>query len=326
MLFRLLGMGQICLGLLLLTQFGHWRSQLAAGWLALGALLWWRGSGPVLVLWVSGWLGLLALAPGRGPGCLASPFLRFSPFNLFSERDLSNLGITLFYNSPRVREAVRPIYDEMETRPQYGQMCHAVAYSANDLFGLGTGSGHLFYTPKPPGRKLLFFLHGAMGNLQCYTSYWQTYAEEHGYTVVCPTFGFSGAWWRPGGLETAEAAWKYAHEQLGVAPEGAMVVGLSNGATGAVRLVMEHPAQVEQLVLISPVLEPEVVGSDRFARALQRPPLILEGDEDVNVTPAAVEQGVAAMRDAGLKPRYELLRGHAHFLMFTARATVFQSL
>lgn len=323
---RAWAVAQVLLGLVLLGQFVYWRSQLSAAWWILGGLLCWWGNARALLLWGLGWLGLLALAPGAGSGSLASPLLRFSPLNLVSERDLSSLGIAFFYGgSPRVREAVRPIYEEMEGRPSYSQMCHAIPYTTNDLFGLGTGSGHLFFTPTPPGRKLLLFLHGAMGNLQCYTSYWQTFAEQHGYTVVCPTYGF-GFWYRRGGMETAAAAWKYAHEQLSVAPGGALLVGLSNGATGAVRLTMAHPEMVDQLVLISPVLEPELVGSQPFAQSLRRPPLILEGDQDGNVTPAEVEPGVAAMQRAGLKPRYVLLPGHDHFLMFTARQAVFEGI
>jgi len=318
------GLALIVLGLFLMTQFVHLRSQFSALWLILGGCLWWRGALRPLIVWAVGWLGLLALAPGRGPGCVASPWLRFSPLNLVTERDLSSLGIAFFYGgSAKVRAAVQPIYEEMELRPHYGQMCHAIPYSANDLFGLGTGSGHLFFTPNPPGRKLLLFLHGAMGNLQCYTSFWQTFAEQHGYTVVCPTFGF-GFWMKPGGLETAAAAWQYAHDQLGVAPGGALVVGLSNGATGAVRLTIEHPTMVDQLVLISPVLEPELVGSAPFAQALKHPPLVIEGDRDVNVSPPEVEQGLGAMRAAGVEPGYVLLPGHDHFMMFSARRQVFE--
>lgn len=314
------------LGLWLMTQFVHLRSQLSALWLILGGVLGWWGNARLLGLWASGWLGLLALAPGRGPGCVASPWLRFSPLNLVSERDLSSVGIAFFYGgSERVREAVRPIYEEMENRPHYAHLGHAIPYTANDIFGLGTGSGHLFYTPGPPGRKLLLFLHGAMGNLQCYSSYWQTFAEQNGYTVVCPTFGF-GFWMKPGGLESAASAWKYAHERLGVAPGGALLIGLSNGATGAVRLTIEHPEMVDQVVLISPVLEPDLVGSAGFARALQRPPLVLEGDRDGNVTPTEVESGIAAMGRVGVKPRYVLLPGHDHFMMFTARKRVFAEL
>ncbi len=84
------------------------------------------------------------------------------------------------------------------------------------------------------------------------------------------------------------------------------------------------PLSASWLVLISPVLEPELVGSPRFAQSLRRPPLILEGDRDIQVTSAEVEPGVAAMRGAGLKPGYVLLPGHDHFLMFSARSAVFQ--
>lgn len=326
MIRKFLALGLVLVGVFLMAHFEHWRSQLSAVWLILGGACWWWGSPRGLGAWGLGWLALLALAPGRGPGCVASPWLRFSPLNLATERDLSSLGIAFFYGgSAHVRAIVRPIYDEMDTRGHNPQMCHAIAYAANDMFGLGTGSGHLFFTPAPPGRKLLLFLHGAMGNLQCYTSFWQTFAEQNGYTVVCPTFGF-GFWWRPGGLETAENAWNYAHERLGVAPGGALLIGLSNGATGAVRLTLAHPEMVEQLVLISPVLEPELVGSAAFARAVRQPPLVLEGDRDSNVTPGEVETGLAAMRRVGLKPRYVLLPGHDHFMMFSARRDVFELL
>lgn len=60
--------------------------------------------------------------------------------------------------------------------------------------------------------------------------------------------------------------------------------------------------------------------------ALKRPPLVLEGDGDGNVTPADVEIGVAAMGKVGLEPRYVLLPGHDHFMMFTARERVFGEL
>ncbi|MBS2037113.1 hypothetical protein JST97_19150 [bacterium] len=328
---RLLAVFLILLGMVLLAIFQDGRSRLLALWFVVGGLALWRARPREVLLWGFSFSGLLLLMPGtrggRPIGNQSAFWLRLSPLNLVTERDLSALGIWFFYGgSSRVRQAVAPIYDEMESRPEYAQECLAAPYALNDLFGGSPGSGHLFYyAPRQSHHKLLLFLHGAMGNLKCYTSFWQGWAQQHHYSVVCPTFGF-GFWMRPGGLETAVEAYQYAHRNLDVEPGGCLLVGLSNGATGAVRLALNHPEMVEHLVLVSPVLEPELVGSPDFARALKHSPLVFEGDLDGNVPPERVEQGIRAMRDAGIEADYRLLSGHDHFLMFTARDLLFQAL
>ena len=323
---KLLGWALFLVGFLLLTQFVNGRSQLAAFWIMAGGLAGVAGRAWTLPAWLLGWAFLMANAPGirHGTiGCESPAGLAYSPFNLITERDLSTLGIDFFYaGSPRVKAAIAPIYAEMEHRRDYDEMTHAVACSADDLFGLGPTPGQLFYY-RPDGRlrKQLLFLHGAMGNLQCYTSYWQTFAEQNHYSVTCPGFGF-GFWNRPGGVETAASA----VQQSDGEPSGALVICLSNGAMGGVRLTIQHPELVDQLVLISPVLEPQLVGSPDFAKALKKPPLVLEGTDDLNVRPEAVERGIAAMRQAGIKPIYQLLPGHDHFLMFSARTQVSEAI
>lgn len=336
---RFVGLGLLASGILLQFVFVTWRGRLAALWLAgagLALLLSWLRPEWVRRVWY-GWAlglaGLLALAPSSPPsgspvGTVALFWLRFSPFNLVPERDLSSLGLALIYpGAPgqAIHRLTDPLYDQMDS--SYSQLASGVHFTATDIFGLGTGSGHLYNYAPPGERPLLLFLHGALGNLQCYLYNWQLYAEPRSLAVVCPTFGF-GSWFRKRGVETAAAAWDYTQEHLSVQRGAALVIGHSNGATGALRLACAHPEMVSGLVLISPVLEVEVIRSPAFLDWARRhpPPLTLMGDADVNVSPVSVARGVEEMKAQGQPVESLIFEGHDHFLMFSAGPEIFKAI
>ncbi|MBI3926172.1 MAG: prolyl oligopeptidase family serine peptidase [Armatimonadetes bacterium] len=342
----LLAVGLVC-ALVFLAGCCTWRGALFGIWAvtALGVAAWYWGRLPwrreltrprqrALALLVVGWLGvLMGLAPGGAPsdvGSWGSPTLRFSPLNLVPEEELVRIGVRGAYPPEKARAVWRltkDLYGEWEGP----ELETAVHYTLTDLLGLGTGSGHAYYYVPPhfAGERLpvLIFLHGAMGNFQCYLYQWREFAQRERWIVVCPTNGF-GRWYRPGGVETVERARKFSVEQLPGDEHRVMLVGLSNGATGGVRAVAAHPDHYRALVLISPVLEPDRVTSRDFLvwADRSRRPLVIHGDADVNVSVHSVRAGVQAMRKRGVTVDFRLYPGQDHFLLFAARERVFSDL
>ena len=277
---------------------------------------------PAVVVFCCGVLGFTLTSPGGtgpGEGVRSTPpgWWRWSPLNWVSEGEWSELGVHLLLSNKaeRILGHARPLYAR-----QRHPLAHTATLTALDLVGLGPGPDHLFYyAPEGPPRPLLIFLHGAMGNLQCYAEFWRQFCDRYGYSMVCPTFGF-GYWQRPEGLQRALLAYEFAHRELSVLPGPALWIGLSNGAMGAVRVARHRPQLVGQLVLISPVLEPAEVGH------LSMNPLVLSGARDSLTWPRDVQLGVEAMKKAGLAPDLRWFPKEDHFLMFQQQETVFQAI
>lgn len=275
---------------------------------------------PAVVVFCCGVLGFTLASPGGtgqtgGVRSTLPGWWRWSPLNWVSEGEWSELGVHLLFanQAERILGNSRPLYER-----QGEGLAHTTTLTALDLLGAGAGPEHFFYyAPEGPPRPLLVFLHGAWGNLQCYAEFWREFGERHGYAVICPTFGF-GFWNRADGLERARRAYEFAQRELPVLPGPALWVGLSNGAMGAVRIARHYPRLVDQLVLISPVLEPDQVGG------LTLSPLVISGGRDSITRPSEVQRGVEAMKQAGLEPRLRWFPDGDHFLMFQAREAVFQ--
>jgi dienelactone hydrolase len=253
----------------------------------------------------------------------------WSPLNLVPEGDLVRSGIKVLF--PAVKgQVILPLldglYSEMEAFPEYRSMPHVIHHTGTDLLGRGNAAGHYYsYVPKnvekPP---LLVFLHGAMGNYQCFLYFFQKWAEKRGWAVICPSFGY-GNWYRPGGGEAAEQSLLHALETLPVDRERVLLAGLSNGATGAVRLIRRQPDKIQGLILFSPVIEPEQYGSAEFRDWAGRghPRVVMQGDTDQVVHPRTVESRLTKL---GVPFDYRLLPGHDHYMMFSASERVYETL
>jgi hypothetical protein len=78
------------------------------------------------------------------------------------------------------------------------------------------------------------------------------------------------------------------------------------------------------VIAISAVLEPEVLASLRVsARWRGVPMLVLHGGRDDRIPTDYLDEGVAALRDAGLELRVEVAPNEDHFLIVTRSRETF---
>ncbi len=250
----------------------------------------------------------------RFPG--ESGFRRWSLFNLVPEADQMGLGLFLapLLDSRMTRERMahyRPpvmqLYDEMERDPDFRLLGSVRDRAFADPLGEPFDVGHYYWyaPPHPAGSELpaIVFLHGWVGNFKLYLWAWKRFADQHGFAIVCPSFGF-GHWQRAGGAEAVERARQIAVQELHLAPDRVWLAGLSNGGLGVSRAALTFPSAWRGLIYISAVAEEGILSSPEFVSAWKgRPVIFLHGSEDERISwdlstrPAAeglVRQGVVA--------------------------------
>lgn len=324
----------VSLGLLL--AFPSLHGKLAAAWTLL----------PLLALWLVRWkpkealgtavasllavLGFLVVYPWPKSGQQISSSRAFpTPLdlvcNFVPESDLSALGVGLAYSGPtydRVTGLLRPLYAEMDADPQYARLPHVVGSTAQDLFLGMPGAPHYFsyVPPESPSVKkpALIFFHGAVGNFKVYLHFWRRWAEKNGWIVVCPSNGF-GRWYEPEGEERALLLFDQALADLPIDRARVMVAGMSNGGTAVTRLVNARADKIAAVLLFCPVLETGQTLTPTFLTWTRQhqAPIVIEGEDDVNVAPEIVKANVDAILKEGgrcdLRPR----PGHDHHIMFS---------
>jgi pimeloyl-ACP methyl ester carboxylesterase len=180
--------------------------------------------------------------------------------------------------------------------------------------------GHLFvYTPIDAGDErlpLLLFLHGSGGNFKVYTHLLRNVADRRRCVVVAPSFGF-GNWYRPGGTETIERARTFAEQQLHTDPARVILMALSNGGTGATRVLASSARPFAATIFLSAVMEPEVMEMEAFARAVEgRPSLLLTGARDDRIPLRHELVAEERLREAGALVEMLVDPGEDHFLWF----------
>lgn len=290
-------------------------------WLLLGCAV-----GALVLLWLS------PGSPSRPRGASGQNWPWWDPLNLIPESDLVKSGIKFLF--PAVKgEVILPLltalYREMDEQPEYQRLRHVIWHTGTDLLGSRTAAGHYYsYVPANVARPpVLVFLHGAMGNYQCFLYFWQKWAERRGFAVICPTFGY-GNWYRPGGAEAAEHALLHALENLPLDPQRVLLTGLSNGSTGAVRLVRRQGRRIRGLVLFSPVIEVEQYASAEFREwaGEHAPMLVLQGDRDSVVQLATVQHRLQRLRQLGVSSDLQVVNGKDHYMMFAAAEQVYAAL
>lgn len=329
-------------GLTLLVVFPSLLGKLAAAWTLLPLLALWlarwrpRAAVAVAVLAALEFLGLMWAFPWPRSGQQVSSSPPFpTPLdlvcNFVPERDLATLGVGLAYSGRQhdhVMGLLRPLYQEMEADPEYARLPHVVGSTAQDLVLGAPGSAHYFsYVPPGQGDKpALIFFHGAAGNFKVYLHFWRRWAQKNGCIVVCPSNGF-GRWYEPQAEQRAIEIFDRALAELPIDRAKVVVSGMSNGGTAVTRLVNARGGQIGALLLVCPVLEVGQTLKPTFLDWTQRhaAPIVLQGDQDINVSPEIVTANVEAIVKEGGRCERRLRQGHDHHILFSDEAEVYSA-
>jgi pimeloyl-ACP methyl ester carboxylesterase len=256
---------------------------------------------------------------------------RFSLTNVVPEIEQINVGLALIpYLDPiidrrqarRLSSLILPAYREMEAGPEFHRLGSAMGWAYAEVLKRPFAIGHYYlYVPRnhPPGPlPAILFLHGSAGNFKVYTWAWSRFAEEHGYAIIAPSFGF-GNWYRSGGVQAVEQALADARTAVSLDDERIYLAGLSNGGTGVSQVAAEMPEQFQGLIYISGVIEPSIVTSVPFLESWQeRPVLVIHGRADRRIPATTARSAAEEMKAYGVAVSYVEYPGEDHFL-FLAR-------
>ncbi len=263
-------------------------------------------------------------------------YRRWTPNGLVPEIDQVKMGADLSpfadaimtrAKAARMKHIFLTSYREMQHDPDFVSAGSAMGDVFADMFRLPFNAGHLYaYIPDhKPGQKLpvILFLHGAGGNFKAFIWNWKRLADARQLAVVAPSFG-CGSWYQRGGMEVIDVAYEYCAHHPELDTNRIILAGLSNGGIGVSRGMCLHADRYCGLVYISPVLEPDVVGSPVFVQACAgKPILVLHGDQDDRIPRKYVEEPLKSLAgkvsvDAHYFP------GEDHFLILSKRDEVLE--
>ncbi len=262
-------------------------------------------------------------------------FRRFAITNIIPEVDQVNLGFTLLapvdpyltWSQSREWQAVTmDIYREMEADPDFRRLGSVMGRSYNELILLPYDVGHYYlYVPenRPAGPlPAVVFLHGSGGNFKAYTWVWSKLAEEMGFVLIAPGYGF-GNWDGEAGVNAVMRALDDASTVVEIDPDRVVLAGLSNGGLGVSYSGDAYPDRFKGLIFLSPVIQESVTNGEHFQNAWQgRPVLIITGEADKRIPVTWIDQQAANLTSAGVEVTYFVYPDFDHFLIFSQQGGV----
>ncbi len=271
-------------------------------------------------------------SPGFASVFLGPTWLYRWQLGLVAEEDALWLGAWLVSRcDPRMtradarqlRAGVRELLDEIADVPEYRLLPPAWPFA---VWGkaLSPDHGHFlaYVPPVADGERLglLVALHGHGGNAVLWLHSWRDFADEHRFAVVCPSFGY-GNWEHPDSPTAVDRCVEYAVAHHPVDAGRVVLAGLSQGGCGVGRAAAAFPGRFAGLVFLSATMEPAVLGGEGLAGAKV---FVAFGGRDVNVKPATVERGIAALRTGGADVTEHRDPAGDHFLFFEKRTEIQQ--
>lgn len=222
----------------------------------------------------------------------------------------------------RIRRLFMAVYREMQQSDEFNKLGSVMNHVYRDLFLDSRPAGHLYqYIPTTKGNggkpPVILFLHGSLGNFKGYLWTWKRFADENGYAIVAPSFG-AGNWYREGGVEAIEMARQYCLHHPRMDGSKIYLAGLSNGGTGVTRAVATNGAAYAGFILISAVIEPEVISTPQFLDGCKgRRVLVLHGADDERIPAKHVEPSVDYLLHQGVDVKAMFYPDEDHFLLFS---------
>lgn len=265
---------------------------------------------------------------------------RFSLSNIVPEKEQINLGFRLmpfvdpFLTYEQVAEISEPtfrLYDELATDPDFRDLGCVLGSGYAEIGQLAYDNGHYFlYDPKSVDpetpKPTIVFLHGSGGNFKPYLWLWSKLAEQEGYVVIAPTFGF-GNWYRKNGMEAIRSALEDAKSKTNIDSDRIYLAGLSNGGLGVSQAAAIDASRYRGAIYLSPVFNTDFLESPEYRSGWQgRPHLVITGEVDKRIPIKFVNDCVGILMKAGVQTTYEVHPNQDHFLLFNEPQKVMEQI
>lgn len=251
---------------------------------------------------------------------------RYALSNIVPEIDQIWLGFKIMpYLDPLLtyeqsQRALMPTlrhYRQMRQNPDSRHLGSILNLAYKELITGNREKGHYyFYVPAirdQSPRPAIVFLHGAGGNFKVYTHIFSKLANELGFVIIAPSFGYTGYWDTQAGEEVILEAIDDAADEIVLDRRNIYLAGLSNGGLGVSRMASKFPNNFAGLIYISPV----IVREYQFGEWRGRPILIVTGEQDRRIPVEAIRSKASFWRNFGVDVTLKIDPLADHFLIFT---------
>ena len=231
-----------------------------------------------------------------------------------------------------LREVTKDLYRDLSRDPELSSLPSLLGPSYRDMLGFESTAGALFSyipsatSPGESGKKVaIVLLHGSLGNFQGSWLLWKKLAESTGVAIVAPTFA-TGQWSQEGGRAAIAEAREFCIQHRAIDENRLVLAGISEAGIGVLREAAAAPQGWDKLLLISPVIEQEIINSKPFIDGWRnREAMIITSERNTLGPGQSIREAQASMESLGIRLSTHYLSSSEPFL-FLSDWTSFQKL